>query len=354
MRPRYGLEGNARFGHLNFKGGMNRMHPVVEQFHKRRSEKFDHEILKRESREKNRTSPRNPIASNINRDCVREMVLAMRHPVEKIVRDHDRLARFEDARVAANACRRELEDLGFEVTDVETTIPPIKGRKGEVMLTGVIDFQVNLGGKRYPTEVKAPHPLIFQKLDKLEDFERHWWTKKWVDQLIAYLFAKGLEEGFILLTALGDKKWIHVSLDDPAILERAESALQVVEEAATSYNAGETPDFAKDPNVCRGCWAFGVVCHPPIEEKAAARIDDEEFYAMALRALELKPLRSEYEALWKKISSTVKATEQERVTCRDLGFKVKEIHRKGYEVKPTTYREVEMFQVGQAAKGEVA
>ena len=88
------------------------MHELVAMFEKRRGEKFDHDIFKRESRERNRVSPRNPIASNINRDCTREMVLAMRHPVEKIVRDHDRLAKFEDAKNDAEITEK-LRGLGY-------------------------------------------------------------------------------------------------------------------------------------------------------------------------------------------------------------------------------------------------
>jgi len=323
-------------------------HVVVEEFEKRRAFHFDREIAKREARERNRATERNPIASNINRACVREMVLAMKHPVTKIIRDHDRLERFEDAIEVSKRCRRDLEDLGFEVTDVEASITPIRGRKGNVVLTGIVDFVIRHGGKRYAVEVKSPHPLIFEKLDTIEDFDQFWWTKKWIDQIIAYLYASGTEEGFILLYALGAKKWIHVDLNDSALLERAESALQIVEKAADAHRSGYLPGFAKDPNDCRSCWAFGTVCQPPIEEQAAGVIDDGEFYAMATRTEEIKPYHSEYEGLWKKVREIVKATKSVRVICRDLAFTVTEKPVKAEAVPRAARvdRIVKMFRAG--------
>jgi hypothetical protein len=322
-------------------------HVLIEEFEKRRTAHFEQEIAKRESREKNRATERNPIASNINRACVREMVLAMKHPVEKIVRDPNRLERFEDAVDVSKRTRRDLEDLGFDVTDVEASIPPVRGHGGRVVLTGIIDFMIRLDGKRYAVEVKSPHPLLFERIETLEDLERWWWTRKWVDQIIAYLYAHGMEEGFILLYALGAKKWIPVNLNEAALLERAESALQLVEKAADAYHSGYLPGFAKDPDDCRSCWAFGTVCQPPIEEQAAGVLDDEEFYAIALRAEEIKPYHSEYEALWKRIREVVKATGLPRVLCRDVAFSVAEKPVKEYTVKARVDRIVKMFRVGK-------
>jgi len=322
-------------------------HALTKEFDRRRAEHFRREVEKRESRERNRATERNPIASNINRACVREMVLAMKHPVEKIVRDPDRLERFEDAVEVAKRTRRELEDLGFEVTDVETAIPPVRGRTGQIVLTGIVDFVVRLDGKRYAVEVKSPHPLVFERVETLEDLDRWWWTRKWVDQIIAYLYANNLEEGFLLIVALGAKKWIHVDLNDAALLERAESALQLVEKAADAHRSGYLPGFAKDPDDCRSCWAFGTVCQPPIEEQAAGVLDDEEFYAIALRAEEIKPYHSEYEALWKRIREVVKATGLPRVLCRDVAFSVAEKPVKEYTVKARVDRIVKMFRVGK-------
>lgn len=326
------------------------MHKLIETYQERRRVKYDREIAKRESREENRVSPRNPIASNINRDCLREMVLAMNHPTAKIVRDHDRLERFEDAIEAAKGVRRELEDFGFDVTDVETYIPPVRGKKGKTILTGVIDFIVRFDGKRYPVEVKSPHPLIFEKLHSLEDFERRTWTKKWVDQILAYLYAHDLQFGFICVTALGAKRWIEVDLADEDLLERAKSAMEIAERAASAYRNGKLPDFARDEDVCRGCWAFGVVCQPPLESRAAETIDDEEFYNLALRAAEIKPLAKEYEAIWKFLTKTVRATGAEKVVAGDVAFTVTEVPVKEYTVAARVDQRVKMFRVGAAKR----
>lgn len=322
------------------------MHPLVESYYDRRRLHFDQEIEKRESRERNRVTPRNPIASNINRECPREMVLAMQHPVEKVVRDHDRLERFEDAIDVAKRVRRELENYGFDVKDVETAVPAVRGRKGEVLLTGVIDFVVRFDGQDYPVEVKAPHPLMFEKLRTLEEFDHRGWTRKWVDQLLGYLYARGLQKGFLLIVALGAKRWIEVDLEDETLLERAESALKLAEYVAKANAEGWLPDYAKNSDVCRGCWALGTVCQPPISEQAAKQIDDEEFYALARRAEEIKAFHSEYESIWKFLSKTIRETGSERVSCRDVFFTVTERHVKEYTVAARVDRIVKMRRVG--------
>ena len=274
----------------------------------------------------------------------------MNFPVEKIVRDYDRLERFEDAIDVAKRTRRELEAMDFEISDVETAIPPVRGRDGAVLLTGIIDFVIRFDGERYPVEVKSPHPLMFEKLHSLEDFDRRGWTRKWVDQLVAYLYAHGRTEGFILLVALGAKKWFHLDLRDDRVRDRAASALKLAEIAGAAHRDGWLPEFASDPDVCRSCWAFGTVCQPPVDEKAAERIDDEEFYSLALRAEELKPSHAEYEAIWNRLRKTVQTTGAARVVCRDVAFTVSERAVKEFTVAARVDRIVKMFRLGQKAK----
>jgi hypothetical protein len=152
---------------------------------------------------------------------------------------------------------------------------------------------------------------------------------------------------------MGAKKWIHVDLSNEDLMARAVSAVEVAEEAQVAYalslNTGELPAFASDPDTCRSCWAFGTVCQPPVVEQAVGRVDEEEFYFKATRALEIKPYHSEYESLWEYVKRTIKAIGREKVVCRDLAFTVTERKVKA-EAAPRPARVdkvVKMFRAGE-------
>ena len=242
-----------------------------------------------------------PIASDLG-PCTREMVLAITNWKDRPAPSPALKARFERGSLIEDAVIRELSELGVKVR-VDRKPFEIRDGQGRLVLRGKIDGFVHFEGKDYPMEVKSLNPNIFNRVESVDDFKRWTWAAKYPNQLCAYLYAENMEEGFFLLDdCLGHWKMLPARLD----YGEMELVLKRCEQAVEHVASGTLPDYHKDPEVCRRCWAFGRVCDPPMDTQGLQLLVEPEFEQLLERRQELVAAHREYEALDKEAKGRLK------------------------------------------------
>jgi len=323
------------------------MSRFIEHFNRRRIEFWQTEAAKRRAQNVARTSPRNPVASNVNYDCPREMYHAIVNWDARPDPEPELQELMRNGNVASKAARQLLEEMGYEIIETEGPIEPFRNKAGRIVYTGRIDYILVLDGQRVPLEAKDVDSFMFDKLSTYEDLERFKWTRKWRGQILIYLLQKNQPEGAILLHSRGRLKPIPVILEER--LEDAERALQIGEQVEAAIRTKTPPAFTKDPTVCRGCWAFGRVCNPPVEEQGAAIFDtDGELYALLAERAETEEARGRYEYADKRAKELIKAAKVERALCGEYAISVTERPVKA-ESKPRAARVDRIVTIVRAA-----
>lgn len=250
-------------------------------------------------------------ASDIG-ECNREMYYSIVDWDKKPLPAPELIARFETGNEQEKKVIINLLSLDFEVVEGQKHFE-IKDRKGRVIISGRIDGKIIWQGKKYPFEVKSMNPNIYHNVNTMEDFNKYHWTRKYPKQMQSYLFSENLEEGlFIVTDCLGHFKIIPISIN----LEEMELIMQRSELVMTAVDIKEPPAFHKDASTCRRCWAFGRVCHPPINVNEMQVITDVEMELKLSRREELKANNSEYEDLDKEIKEYFKG--KESAVCGDF------------------------------------
>jgi hypothetical protein len=335
--------------------------PFVAHYEQRRVEFWQKEAEKRRNASAARTSPRNPVASDLN-DCEREMYLAIKHPEARPDPDPDAQERMSTGDVASKAVRQRFEAMGYTVVETEGPIDPHR-RAGQVALTGRLDFIVVFEGQRIPVEVKDVSEWMFEQLATYDDLDRYAWTRKWRRQALAYCLQKGAEQGVVALHHRGNVHLIDFVLLDH--MEDAEDALARAEHVALAAGKGEPPPFTKDPSLCRGCWAFGRICQPPIEEQGAAVLEeDSELHELLLIEAETAEAARRHEGARKRRNEILKAITAERFSlakagelfftaiCGTFGIAVTKRGRKAYSVAASEYQQAEVIRASAAEAGK--
>lgn len=244
----------------------------------------------------------NPTASDIS-ECTREMVLQVtnwqdRPPFTAAIRERlDRGTKIEDLVI------QELRDIGYTIRQDRMPFE-IRDKQGRLLCRGKVDGFIQIGRKDFPFEVKSLNPNIFNRIDSQEDFDQYIFFRKYPKQLLVYLYANNIEEGFFILDdCLGHQKLIPVKLD----YERMEKILQQLESAVDHLAKKTLPDFHKDPAVCLKCHFFKRICTPPFfTGEGLQMINDPELEAKLNRRAELDPAATEYDRLDKELKEVFK------------------------------------------------
>lgn len=338
---------------------------LIEDYKKRRVTHFETAAAKRRAQDEARVSPRNPVASNVNFDCGREMYLGITAWQKRPVLSVESQERMADGDVASAAAQQRLRDMGYQVVETEGPMQPFRNRAGKVVYTGRIDCKVVFDGHKVPAEIKDPGEYVYEAIDTYADLDRFWWTRKWKGQILVYLLQNNEPSGVLILYCQGRMKMVPIVLEEQ--LEDAETALALGESVVAAVAKGTPPPFAKDPTVCRKCWAFGIACNPPIEEQGAAMLDaDGELYEQLVIAAESEEAHRRYEAAKKRRNEILKAIVPAaafanakpkdtffRGICGEFGIALTKRARKGYVVKDTEYQEAEVVRAA-AKREEVA
>jgi hypothetical protein len=231
-----------------------------------------------------RTRPSN-YASTLDDPCLRRLVYwrTMGDRAKPI--PPDRIAKMEDGKVAEAAFGEFCAAAGFEVF---RDPPTKKGRWEDLNISGRTDRWLALKAGRPVArlvEFKAPSsPWIWRAAQEWKTLTENRWTRKWVSQLVLYLWIESQEEGLLIVKCPGAREfvvWVVKMADHIVLADRLTTNAAQVE---THLRAGTLPDFLRgDAAECRNCEFFGGgggPCFPELDMTSGAAVA-EEFSANA-------------------------------------------------------------------------
>lgn len=263
------------------------------------------ELLKREDRrldQKKSVWPRrNPILSDIG-DCDRQIVYGVTNWQDKPPPDSRLAARFEVGDIWEREMVKQLLDMGFDFQGGQQAVQ-IMGRGGVLLATGKVDGFIRWEGKKIPVEFKSMHPNVFNAVRSVEDFQKKPWLRKYIRQLMMYLYGNNIEYGIFGCTdCLGGKKWFALYLD----LGECEALLQRLEGVQKHLAAKTLPDrIMYDEPVCGSC-AFNTICLNDVIRDQAAILSDPDLITMLEEREKLAEPRKRYEDVDEEIKERFK------------------------------------------------
>ena len=205
-------------------------------------------------------------------ECDRMMAYNIMNPEAKVKIDTDLKARFEVGDMQEAQVNIELRQLGYDVILQQDTIE-IKGRDGEVIGRGKIDGIIKYNKISVCFEVKSMHPMVFDNIDDLSDFQKKPYLRKYLRQLQMYLFGKNMEEGLLMCTnCLGAWKIFVVTLD----YGESEQIVQKLERVHAAVKAKQLPERIEYRDEICGKCAFAHICLPDILRKELNVLTDTD------------------------------------------------------------------------------
>lgn len=255
-------------------------------------------------------------ASAIGDDCERRLVYERTHWMEKDLPDIGLQYIFEVGNKLEEPVLRMIHDSGFEIMRQQE--PFVYKSNGETLLTGHIDGILVADGIEYLAEVKTMSPYIWQAVNTIDDFNRYSWTRKYPYQLNIYMLGLEIPRGiwFLVNKSTGRVKQINTQLD----YDLAEKTLQKCERINAHIKNNTLPDYLDDADTCDNC-AFKHVCLPPINRAPIDVESDAETIEMVKRLMELKPLKSEHDAIDKELKPLFR--EREKCLVGDYEYRGK-------------------------------
>jgi hypothetical protein len=293
------------------------------------------------------------ILSDIS-ECERQMVYAVTNWKDRPLQDVELQALFDEGKYQEQRMNRELIDLGFEII-AQQEVVEIKNRKGEVIARGRIDGKIVYQKFKIPYEAKMMNQYIFDSLESIDDFQKKPHLRKYVRQLMMYLFGstslKDPEyEGLFLCTdGRGHWKQFVLSLD----YGEAEQTLQRLERVDTALKAGILPERIEYRDEICGYCPFVHICLPDILRKEAAVIIDEELIGRLERRDILKPSVSEYDKLDKSIKADLKARIEKSAIAGDFVIKITKREYAERVTPPGTMTIVDIKRMGDITNPKV-
>lgn len=228
--------------------------------------------------------------------------------------------------------KRELSALGYEPI-MAGEVCEIKGKHGTVIARGRTDLSLRRIGERhktYPCEMKQMQPFVWEAINTVADLHRNQWTKKYVRQLMLYMYAKNIDQGlFHLGDFQGHWKLIPVYMD----WDFCEDTIKKIETAIEAKAAGKAPErIAYDHALCGMC-NFQHVCIPDITQDPRLKVvNNEALAAMLERRDALLDKWKEVEQISKKIKSFFENVKDGAFTVGNFVVTRKAQNRKKYEV----------------------
>jgi len=261
----------------------------------------DEIILKRKTQLKMeiQRSPRNNIILSDIGDCVRQMVYGVLDYDKREMWDEEVQARLEVGKEQERKIVSMLLNLGYDII-LQQNVIEIKDRLGAVIARGRTDGDIKRSKSRFsfPFEIKSMNPNVFNSIKSLDDLRKKPWLRKYIRQLMMYLYGNNKEVGLLILTdCLGHIKLLPLYLD----YGEAEITLKRIETAADFIKRKEYPDrIIYDQSICGMC-SFRAICLQDIINNPAELIDNPEFEAKLDRLYELKPISKEYDEIYDEI-----------------------------------------------------
>ncbi len=283
-------------------------------------------------------------ASEAGHPCERYLVLRRLKWQDAKLHDVRLQLLFDEGNHQERIVLRDLEEAGVQIIEQQ--------RDHEwraFQLTAHLDGKAVLSEtEAAPIECKSMSPHIFDKINTLDDLIKSDkpWLQKYPAQIQLYLLLANAERGFLILKnkSTGELKEIEVRLD----LDYAEGILRKLKRVNEHVAAGTIPEAIKyDEEICERCPFFQTTCLVEVTRTALELSDDPQLAADLSRRAELEPLKTEFERLDKEIKKKFK--DQEKVLCGNFLILGKEVSRKGYEVKPSTYWQTSIKTIEEGA-----
>ena len=302
---------------------------------------------------------RNPTASDLSK-CPREMALSIIHWEERPEPEEPLLKRFEVGNQKERQNISKLMSLGIQVVEHQSSFD-LRDKSGRLVMSGHIDGKFYWKGKAYPFDHKTSHPLVYARVNTVDDLLRHKYLYKYVNQIMAYQYLNNIDVGALWLdNLLGDWKFIEVPLDwemMEKILQNCEAAVDSVEKVRGGADELATlPGFYSDPSFCSNCWAFKRLCNPPWSAgEGMSVIEGTELEAKISRRAALDEAATEYDALDREIKETFKTMglkEDQSYLVGDWLVSAKKRHRKAFSVKESDYFIYSVDSINQPGKGK--
>lgn len=291
----------------------------------------------------------NPVASDIS-PCARETALGILHWQDRPPFTEELLARFEVGNDQESLAIAKMLRYGLKIVEQQQNFE-LRDKKGRLILRGRIDGKVEMNGQRIPFDYKTINPMMFDRLNTIDDFLKHKFFSKYPKQLWAYEYMNNIETGFVWMdNLLGQWKFVEIPMDwgrMEEILSQCETAVKSVEDVRNGKpEEAALPAFHRDPQVCTSCWCFKRLCLPPFASGEGMQVIDDPELGMKLeRIKQLEEAHHEYERYDREVKKVFKAVMKPMQTYIIGGYMVsssEEHQRKGYEVKPTTYMTFEI------------
>lgn len=211
------------------------------------------------------TDPRSYVYASARRACVRRMALDLMFPGDEPEPSAEALERMQRGKEREDAIIARLMHVGrrcaipFEVIEGQRRFE-IRDRDGSTLIVGKVDGRLGFHtGERPIFECKSGE--VARHVDSLEDLDRSPWSRHWLDQLLAYLYAEGEAWGFLILDRPSLPKLLPVVLEDH--LDRAETFLRDARAAVDArFERAPLPAYTADRAECRRCPHNGRSCTP--------------------------------------------------------------------------------------------
>lgn len=290
-----------------------------------------HEGLRRRATVRPQRIPR---ASAIDK-CARKMALEILHWDKRPAFDEYSQARVErGTHIEELIVMPALMQMGFKVWEGQASCE-IRSRDGKrTICTGHVDAIIEQHGHRFVMDCKSMHPMLWSRVESVEDLleQRYGYRYPW--QLLLYMWAHDVEGGLFLIDdCLGHWRAIPVHLWDHAV--RCEEALTRCEEVVNALDTGADLPYHPDASYCRECWAFKQgVCTPPMDfsKDEIGILENEELVECLERMEELEESGKEFVQLDKRMKEIVKAVEGTDFLAGNFLIKRKEITTTRYDV----------------------
>lgn len=290
-------------------------------------------------------------ASEVGHECERFLVLSRTSWQEKKPINPTLQRIFDLGNLIEYGVLKDLADAGITFIEQQRSFQD----KG-LQLTGHIDGKVMVENATFPAEVKG---LAHNTWQTFPDFavwtpeSQGWrdminhnrpWIRKYPGQLTMYMYLDNKEYGVFLLFSKQtfEPKCIWIELD----YEYAESLVQKLERVNAHIEADTLPEQINDAEMCIDCDFFHI-CLPEIRRTALDFSDDPELEQMIARWQELAPMKSEYEAIDKKLKKRLEGCE--KAVIGDYLITGKLVERKGYAVEPSSYWQKKIARLSSEA-----
>ncbi len=275
-------------------------------------------------------------ASSIGNECARALFYERTANEMRTVHDADTQALFDLGEHLEKFVVREIEEMGIEVVERQRDY-----HDKRFNITGHVDGKLVVPGfpRPLPLEIKGLNPYTAESIETVEDIRnsKSAWVRKYYAQLQQYLYLDEIDLGvFALLNKVSGRiRFVDCPLD----YAFAESLLKKVEVVNAAVAAGAPPD-RRVTSDCERC-PFVHLCGPDRSFGPGVEVvSDPELEAALKRRADLHLAAKEFERLDKQIKGALKGKREALVG--EFVVTGKEVERKGFEVKPSKFWQVDI------------